>query len=180
MREMTREEKKKVIQIIIILMIVLVFSAIFKISGDKDKQYDRKIWQPWLELPVSEIKTIKLEPFIDRGYQTIPGTIEITDRELIRKLKENLSRKPMSEDDKIGYHWFSRRHICLKVYSDKEDYAFLLFLHDEFPSIEYQMLKKNGICSRSQTIGRGWRSAELYEIVNEIIASRKMSWHMNE
>ena len=141
---MTRENKK-VVQIVIILLIVFVFSAVFKISGDRDRQSDRGIWQPWLELPGSAIKRIKLQPAIDKGYQTIPETIEVTDSKLITNLKESLSRKPMSEDDKIGYHWFSSRRICLRAYSDKEDYAFLLFFHDEFPSIEYQMLKKNGL-----------------------------------
>jgi hypothetical protein len=155
---------------IVIFFLFLLFT--FIIGENKDKKIDKELWRPWLLITADRIKKIELSPINDKGYITISNCLIIEKRTLISEIKEYMNRKIMTEKDKPGYHWFSKKRICLSAYLNGKKYSFLLFFHDDFSSIQYQMLSKEG-GSQYDTIGEGWRSAKLYDLIGGLIESNQ-------
>jgi len=184
-----KKERKSILSylfpIIFILFWILIIPLISQ-SSKTEKQFDKKLWNPWLEIKNENIKYIELHPIIRVGYDTISNVVKIKDKILISEIKEDLNRKPMDDIDGVGYHWSSRKRLRITAYTEKGEFSFLLFLHDDFPSIQYQMLiptkEKNTSFNPQQcpgffAEGGGWRSARLYSEINQYIDnSNKVHW----
>ena len=172
---------------LLLIILWLGFITLLSQCSEKEKKYDKELWQPWLEIRNEKIQFIELHPILTTGYYTISNVVRIEDKKLISEIKDNLNRRLMTNEDKIGYHWFSSKRLRITAYTEKKEFSFILFFHGEFPSVQYQMLvptKEKHSAFRPQEClgfyarGEGWRSAKLYNVINEFIShSKKVHWN---
>jgi len=183
LRDMKLLKNKKNIYILLMVMMLSYCVTSFSLKEiKKDKKFDSEIWSPWLSLDGNQIKSIKLYPVRITPYDTITNTVEITDRNLILEIKDNMNRKYMREVDKPGYHWPSKKHLRLTAITADKDFSFILLFHSRHPSVQYQMLKpalkkKYSVdCPGFHSVGEAWRSAELSRIITEYLENNNIEW----